>query len=62
MAQVTVEQVYSTLVDTAAAQERQWKQEQKTKQERELLQKLLSALEAHPDLAADIKIALRGSV
>lgn len=62
MAQVTVEQVYATLVETAAVQEREWQRGQKTKQERELLQKLLSALEAHPDLAADIKIALRGSI
>jgi hypothetical protein len=57
-----VEQAFVKMVDSAAEKERQWKQEQKIRQERELLERLLSALEANPDLAADIKIALRGSV
>ena len=62
MAQVTMEQAFVTMVESAVEKERRWKQAQEQTSQRELLEKLLAALQANPDLAANIKIALRGSI
>ena len=59
---MTEEQAFVQMVEAALEKERRWKQAQEQTSQRELLEKLLAALEANPDLAADIKIALRGSV